>query len=116
MRGTQHSTSGHDDARAIAWFRTELEQLATLDAATITKVLDAAHTDHSTVLSSIADCLDEAYEFDAQADEASVAGNDDHAQFCRQESAAWRATVTVLRIADARLRGDHRAGRSRNIA
>ena len=60
--------------------------------------------------------IDEAYEFDAQADEASTTGDDDHAQFCRQESAAWRATVTVLRIADARQRGDHGAGRSRNIA
>ena len=58
------------------------------------------------MLSVIADCLDEAYEFDAEADEASIRGDDEHAQFCRQESAAWRATVTVLRIADTRLRGD----------
>ncbi|GAC47132.1 hypothetical protein [Gordonia aichiensis] len=116
MRRTQHSDSGHDDARAIAWFRTELEQLATLDSDTIALVLDATRTDHTTVRSIIADCLDEAYEYDTQADEASMSGDDDHAQFCRQESAAWRATVTVLRIADTRQRGEHLAARSRRIA
>lgn len=50
----------------------------------------------------IDDALDECLDLEERADEYLLAGDLDHAAYCRQEAAAWRATVTVLRALSAR--------------
>jgi hypothetical protein len=84
-------------------YRSDLERLATLDAAAI----EEACTDCTTVDELVACAVDEYLEFDVAAEEAEARGDDEHAAFLHQEAAAWRATVRVLRqmAADSR-RGD----------
>ncbi|MBD0861088.1 hypothetical protein IA539_07645 [Gordonia sp. zg691] len=75
-------------------FRSDLERLATLDAAAI----EVACTDCTTVGELISCAVDEYLEFDILAEEAEACGEKEHAVFLRQEAAAWRATVRVLRM------------------
>lgn len=75
--------------------RTDLETLATLDATTI----EAVCTEPSLVAHLITECLEEAIELDDLADQAHDQAQDELAWFYRQEAAAWRATVRVLRAA-----------------
>ncbi|MEP9390940.1 hypothetical protein ABLE92_21095 [Gordonia sp. VNQ95] len=84
--------------------RSELELLATLDAATI----GALCADHTLIPAVITDCLDESWECDDLADAAQAAGDDDLADFHRQEAAAWRATARVLRSATPEIRSGER--------
>ncbi|MGW8815352.1 hypothetical protein [Gordonia terrae] len=75
-------------------YRSDLERLATLDAAAI----EVACTDCTSVGEFIACAVDKYLEFDVAAEEAEARGDDEHAAFLRQEAAAWRATVRVLRM------------------
>ncbi|MFE0751723.1 hypothetical protein [Gordonia sp. NPDC058843] len=75
-------------------YRSDLERLATLDAAAI----EVACTDCTTVGELVARAVDEYLEFDIAAEEAEARGDDEHAAYLRQEAAAWRATVRVLRM------------------
>ncbi|MDL9936540.1 hypothetical protein QSJ18_07280 [Gordonia sp. ABSL1-1] len=74
-------------------YRSDLERLTTLDAATI----ERACADPSALPGLITIAADESLEFDIRAEEAEATGDADYAAFCGQESAAWRATVTLLR-------------------
>ncbi|GAA1479747.1 hypothetical protein GCM10009624_01870 [Gordonia sinesedis] len=78
-------------------YRSDLERLATLDADTIV----LACTERSVVADLVTRCLDESLELDELAEHADGAGDDDRAAYYRQEAAAWRATVTVLRAIGA---------------
>ncbi|MCT1352669.1 hypothetical protein P9A14_18760 [Gordonia hongkongensis] len=78
-------------------YRSDLERLATLDAAAI----EVACTDCTSVGELIDCAVDEYLEFDVAADEAEARGHDEHAAYLRQEAAAWRATVRVLRMIGA---------------
>lgn len=92
-------------------FRSDLERLTTLDAETITR----ACTDRAAIAGIVTYCLDESLELDDLAERAAATGDDDHAGYYRQEAAAWRATVTVLRTMGATdARGT--AGRRRGVA
>lgn len=73
--------------------RSDLECLATLDAATIQRVCSS--TDDAR--RALERAVDEYLEMDALADELLADGARDEADYHRQEAAAWRATVTVLR-------------------
>ncbi|MHC3003758.1 hypothetical protein [Gordonia sp. GN26] len=74
-------------------YRSDLERLATLDAAAI----ERACADCTTLDELIGCAVDEHLEFDALADEAEACDEHEHAAFLRQEAAAWRATVRLLR-------------------
>ncbi len=73
--------------------RTELERLATLDAATIARALD----DRRALYPLISGAVDQYLDLDDRADAAFAAGNSDEAMYLHQEASAWRATVTVLK-------------------
>ncbi|HMS76174.1 hypothetical protein [Gordonia sp. (in: high G+C Gram-positive bacteria)] len=73
--------------------RTELERLATLDAATI----DIALRDPRAMYPLISNAVDQYLDLDDQADAAFAAGDNDEAMYLHQEAAAWRATVTALK-------------------
>lgn len=75
-------------------YQSELERLTTLDAETIVRVCSSP----CAVVELIDQAVDECIEFDELADEHLVSGSDDHAAYCRQEAAAWRATAAVLRM------------------
>ncbi|MFW0795423.1 hypothetical protein AAFP30_16550 [Gordonia sp. CPCC 205515] len=74
-------------------YRAELERLATLDADTIDRVCAAPPLAADLIEGAVDDCID----FDERADEYLLSGDAGAAAFCRQEAAAWRATVVVLR-------------------
>ncbi|MFW0783870.1 hypothetical protein AAFP35_05065 [Gordonia sp. CPCC 206044] len=74
-------------------FQPELERLATLDADTI----DRACSTPECLPDLIGTAVDEYLAFDEYADAHFAAGDIDEATLCRQEAAAWRATVAVLR-------------------
>ncbi|MEO9327897.1 hypothetical protein [Gordonia aurantiaca] len=74
-------------------YRSDLERLATLDAAAI----EAVCTDCTTLDEFIACAVDESIEHDALADEAEARDDVEEAAFLRQEAAAWRATARLLR-------------------
>lgn len=74
-------------------YRSDLERLATLDAAAI----ERACTDCTTLDEFIGCAVDEHLELDALADEAEMLEDPEHAAFLRQEASAWRATVRLLR-------------------
>lgn len=88
-------------------YRSDLERLATLDAATI----EMACTDSTAVADLIAHGVEEYLEYDLHADEAEAAGDTDLAHFYRQEASAWRSTVATLRMMAVEP-ADRRAARS----
>lgn len=87
-----HSCPESAGAAACA-HRTELERLATLDAATI----DRALADRRALYPLISAAVDQYLDLDERADAAFAAGNSDEAMYLHQEASAWRATVTVLK-------------------
>lgn len=74
-------------------FRPELERLATLGATDVT----AAEINPSIIVELVDDAHDESLDLDERADEADLRGDTDHAAYLRQEAAAWRATIVLLR-------------------
>ncbi len=74
-------------------YRLELEGLVTLDAATIDTICEAP-ADAGGFLDS---CVAQIVEFEEFADLAEADGDAERADFCRQEAAAWRATVRALK-------------------
>ncbi|MYR08626.1 hypothetical protein GTV32_20980 [Gordonia sp. SID5947] len=74
-------------------YQAELENLTTLDALAITRACSSPEA----VMELIDEAVDECIEFDELGDEHLAAGEHEHAAFCRQEAAAWRATAAVLR-------------------
>lgn len=87
-------------------YQSDLERLTTLDGDTIIAVCASPDA----VGGLIDDAVDECIEYDELADEHLAAGADDEAAYCRQEAAAWRATVTLLRTIA------HDAGATRDAA
>ncbi len=87
-------------------YQSDLERLMTLDGDTITVVCASPDA----VVGLIDEAVDEYIEFDELADEHLASGADDEAAYCRQEAAAWRATVTLLRTIA------HDAGATRDAA
>ncbi|MXP20370.1 hypothetical protein GIY30_03240 [Gordonia sp. HNM0687] len=75
-------------------YQSDLERLMTLDGEAIVRVC----TSPEAVVDLIAEAVDECLEFDELADEHLSSGNDEQAAYCRQEAAAWRATVSLLRV------------------
>lgn len=89
-------------------FRSDLEQFMTLDAATIT----SACTRPESLRDIIVDCLDESLDLDDRADAAAASGDDELEAFYRQEAAAWRATVRVLRVMSTQSENHHASHRA----
>ncbi|MGC4961771.1 hypothetical protein [Gordonia sp. DT101] len=86
-------------------YQAELERLATLDADAISRACSSPDA----VMSLIDIAIDECIEYDELADEQFATGDHEHATFCRQEAAAWRATTTVLRSLSRSLAGSRAA-------
>ncbi|WP_168699341.1 hypothetical protein [Gordonia paraffinivorans] len=78
-------------------YRSDLERLATLDAAAI----EAVCTDCTTIDEYIACAVDKSIEHDALADEFEAFDEPEEAAFLWQEAAAWRATARLLRTVAA---------------
>lgn len=97
-----HQPVGHccPESAAIADcpHRTELERLATLDAATI----DVALRDRQALYPLISNAVDQYLDLDDQADAAFADGHSDEAMYLHQEASAWRATVTILKQIELR--------------
>ena len=75
-------------------YQSDLERLMTLDGETIARVCSSPEA----VADLIDNAVDECLEFDELADDHLSAGADEDAVYCRQEAAAWRATVSLLRV------------------
>lgn len=86
-------TVGVASYREAMAYRQELERLATLSADTIERVCAAPSAAAELVEHAVDECID----YDERADEHLLAGDSESAAFCRQEAAAWRATIPVLR-------------------